>query len=247
MVQFLFRHTDSRKAELNETLDRHLNEGAMTPKEAESLRGRVIWFESFLFGRVAICRCMPLEKEPLATAPAQLLMENFDERWSFSGTELRMHGPPIEISAATGEVLLVFSDGAYEEASDHSGTVGGVLYSEVGVPLAFFSELVPQKLIDRYLEILATLFIQWSLWRLLYLFCFGLSFFLTGMSDDANRIIKLYVNEEVKVFWKPWFGRVPAHSNPADAPSRLHTSDLIARGVEHHEVPWDVCFFGSKI
>ena len=48
-----FRHTESRKAELNETLDRHLNEGAMTPKEAESFRGRLKWFESFLFGRVA--------------------------------------------------------------------------------------------------------------------------------------------------------------------------------------------------
>ena len=57
--------------------------------------------------------------------------------------------------------------------------------------------------------------------------------------DDANRIIKLDVDEEVTFCWKPWFGRVPSHSNPADAPSRLYTSDLIAQGVEHHEFPWD--------
>ena len=58
--------------------------------------------------------------------------------------------------------------------------------------------------------------------------------------DDANRIKKLYVNEEVKFFCKPWFGRVPTHSNPADAPSRLQISDLISEGVEHHEFQWDM-------
>ena len=49
-------------------------------------------------------------------------------------------------------MLFVFSDGAYEESSEHPGTVGGVLYSEMGVPLAFFSEIVPKKLLDRSLE-----------------------------------------------------------------------------------------------
>ena len=44
-----------------------------------------------------------------------------------------VNGPPIEISAATGEVLFVFSDGAFEESSEHPGTVGGVLYSGSGV------------------------------------------------------------------------------------------------------------------
>ena len=63
-----------------------------------------------------------------------------------------VNGPPIEINAATGEVLFVFCDAAFEESPEHPGTVGGVLYSGSGVPMAFFSEVVPQTLINRYLE-----------------------------------------------------------------------------------------------
>ena len=58
-------------------------------------------------------------------------------------------------------------------------------------------------------------------------------------SDDANRIIKLYVDEELKSSWKPWFGRVPTHSNPADAPSRLDTSGLEGAGVRKFSFDWN--------
>ena len=253
-----FKHTDSRKAELNETLDRHLNEGAMTHKEAESLRGRLMWFESFLFGRVANPSLHVIGKRATSS----------DNSTSFTG-ELRraleffrdrvVNGPPIEISAATGEVLLVFTDGAFEEMSEHPGTVGGVLYSEAGIPLAFFSEVVPQKLLNKYLEssrdpiylveLLGAL-VSILLWAKLFPHRYVVSYIDNEASraalikawsqvDDANRIIKLYVNEEVNFFWEPWFGRVPTHSNPADAPSRFHISELISRGVEHHEFQWD--------
>ena len=42
-----FCHTEARKAELDETITRHLETDRMTQKEAEVLRGRLIWFESF--------------------------------------------------------------------------------------------------------------------------------------------------------------------------------------------------------
>ena len=147
-----FKHTDSRKAELNETLDKHLtmNEGSMTPKEAESLRGRLIWFESFLFGRVANLSLHVVGKRAISNSANTTIDGELRRALEFFRDRV-VNGPPIEISAATGEVLFVFSDGAFEESSKHPGTVGGVLYSEVGVPLAFFSEIVPQKLIDRYL------------------------------------------------------------------------------------------------
>ena len=254
-----FKHTDSRKAELNETLDKHLNEGSMTPKEAESLRGRLIWFESFLFGRVANLSLHVVGQRAVRSSANTTIDGELRRALEFFRDRV-VNGPPIEISAATGEVLFVFSDGAFEESSKHPGTVGGVLYSEVGVPLAFFSEIVPQKLIDRYLEnsrnpiysvqLLGAL-VSILLWAKLFPHRYVVSYLdneaaraalikAWSQVDDANRIIKLYVNEEVRFFWKPWFGRVPTHSNPADAPSRLDTSDLIARGVEHHEFQWDM-------
>ena len=253
-----FKHTDSRKAELNETLDRHLNEGAMTHKEAESLRGRLIWFESFLFGRVANLSLHVIGKRATGSDNNTSLTGELRRALEFFRDRV-VNGPPIEISAATGEVLLVFTDGAFEEMSEHPATVGGVLYSETGIPLAFFSEVVPQKLLNKYLEssrnpiylveLLGAL-VSILLWAKLFPHRYVVSYIDNEASraalikawsqvDDANRIIKLYVNEEVNSFWKPWFGRVPTHSNPADAPSRLQISELISRGVEHHEFRWD--------
>ena len=40
-----FKHTDARRTELEETLNRHLTTNSLSPKDAESLRGRLIWFE----------------------------------------------------------------------------------------------------------------------------------------------------------------------------------------------------------
>ena len=48
-----FKHTEARRSELEETLNRHLEGDRLSQKDAESLRGRLIWFESFLFGGIA--------------------------------------------------------------------------------------------------------------------------------------------------------------------------------------------------
>ena len=46
-------HTDSRVAELQQSLDEFLKEKKMSRKDAEKLRGRLQWFESFAQGRIA--------------------------------------------------------------------------------------------------------------------------------------------------------------------------------------------------
>ena len=48
----------------------------------------------------------------------------------------------------------------------------------------------------------------------------------------ANNILRLYVDDEMEHGWKPWFGRVPSHSNPADDPSRLIIDGLLKLNVE---------------
>ncbi len=64
-----------------------------------------------------------------------------------------LHGPPIEIRAAVGEVIHIFTDGAFEPETIHLGTVGGVIHSETGKRLGFFSEVVPPSLMKCYLSI----------------------------------------------------------------------------------------------
>ena len=58
-------------------------------------------------------------------------------------------------------------------------------------------------------------------------------------SIHANNILRLYVDDEMLHGWKPWFGRVPSHSNPADDPSRLIIDKLLKAGVIHDIFDWN--------
>ena len=50
----LVGHTASRKQELHDQLQVFLDANLVSPKEAERLRGRMIFFEGFTFGRMPI-------------------------------------------------------------------------------------------------------------------------------------------------------------------------------------------------
>ena len=77
-----------------------------------------------------------------------------------------LHGPPIEIRAALGQVIHVFTDGAFEPESEHAG---------------FFSEIVPQSLIDVYLTVSRTLYIWLSCWLHWWPRCCGAKIILSEM------------------------------------------------------------------
>ena len=49
---FTLEHTESRRSELVETLQELIGRGSATPKELERLHGRLIWFGSFVYGRM---------------------------------------------------------------------------------------------------------------------------------------------------------------------------------------------------
>ena len=51
--RFSVTHTEERRAELRECLGNIIQAGAISPKEAEGVRGRMLFFECFVFGRVA--------------------------------------------------------------------------------------------------------------------------------------------------------------------------------------------------
>ncbi len=46
-------HTDERRAELRETIQSILERNALSGKEAERLRGTMVFFDGYTFGRVA--------------------------------------------------------------------------------------------------------------------------------------------------------------------------------------------------
>ena len=65
-------HTPERSKELAENILGHLQTGTISSKEAERLRGRMIFFEGFAFGRVAcsavkaLGRCVDLKRHSIA-------------------------------------------------------------------------------------------------------------------------------------------------------------------------------------
>ena len=171
-----------------------------------------------------------------------------------------LHGPPIQIKAALGEVIDIFTDGAFEPESEHSGTIGGVLDLEAGVRLGFFSEIVPPALMDAYLtvskkpiylvELLAVL-VAAVLWRAEDPFGYVVNYIDNEASRSAltkawshvkfaNNILGKFVDLEMTSSWKPWFSRVPTYSNPSADPSRLKVSELTNSGVKRRFCSWQV-------
>ena len=145
-----------------------------------------------------------------------------------------LNGPPIEIRAAVGEVIHIFTDGAFEPELIKPGTVGGVTYSEKGERLGFFSEVVPIELMNIYLavsqnpiylvELLAAL-AAIAVWGDAYPHRYVVNYVDNEASRSAlieawssvryaNNIIGKYFELERKSSWKPWFSRVASFSNP---------------------------------
>lgn len=246
-----FKHTDARRAELDETLSRHLAENSLTSKEAESLRGRLIWFDSFLFGRIANLSLHEIGKRATDIGHQHKLTPGLRRSLEFFKDRI-VNGPPIKISKSVGETIFIFTDGAFEPQSSTPGTIGGVLYRQDGTVESFFSEIVPAQLMKFYLqqsdnpiyliELLAAL-VALKVWGPKFQRRFVVSFvdneasraaLIKAWSDvpAANNILRLYVDDEMEHGWKPWFGRVPSHSNPADDPSRLIIDGLLKLNVE---------------
>ena len=252
-----FKHTDSRRAELDESLSRHLAEDSLTSKEAESLRGRLIWFDSLLFGRIANLSLHEIGKRATDMGHQHKLTSGLKRSLEFFRDRI-VNGPPIKISKSVGETIFIFTDGAFEPQSSTPGTIGGVLYRQDGTVESFFSEVAPDQLMKFYLqqsenpiyliELLAAL-IALKIWGPKFQQRFVVSFIdneasraalIKAWSDvpAANNILRLYVDDEMEHGWKPWFGRVPSHSNPADDPSRLIIDGLLKMNGEHISFDW---------
>ena len=246
----LIKHTPERKRELIERLEEILTKGSLTPKEAESLRGRVQWYESYLFGRIANLAVHRIGKRALSNLASRdtKLDEELKSALSFL-KERVSHGLP----------LLIFTDGAFESDKD-SGSVGGILFDESGVPLRFFAEVIPDLLLKAlkeeaenpiYLIELLAAYLAIFLWGGLRPARYVVSYIDNEASRLAlikaysstelgNVIVQMFVRLEDSCQWKVWFGRVGSHSNPSDAPSRLQVKDLIEQGVFRDPVAWDV-------
>jgi hypothetical protein len=125
----------------------------LTPKEVESLKGRIQWYESYLFGRIANLAVHRIGKRVLSQPASRNTQLDAELKTALIFLKERINaGLPLELTAETENALLVFTDGAFESAQG-TGSVGGILFDDQGIPLRFFfAEQIPDLLMGSLMK-----------------------------------------------------------------------------------------------
>ena len=221
----------------------------LSPKEAEVLRGRLHWFNSYLFffGR-APCNAMhTLSKRAQGHDHDSRLCEDLRASLSILLNHLET-APPLTLRLTSGRNLYVFTDGSYEPDSDVRAGVGGLIVDGAGVPLRFFSDHLSNADLDVLLqesthpiyavELFFAVMIALSAWEDLLFDTFTVVFvdntaaqaaLIAGKSSTecGRRILQHVIDSEHRTANRTRFGWVPSYSNPSDPPSKLLGSSFI--------------------
>ena len=252
----LVGHTATRRAELVASLNDVLEKKLLSPKEAQRLRGRMIFFECYTFGRAAnlwlkqfgkFCR----DDHTVTLTEADLdVVLNLRDRVAV--------GRPVSISTSHLSTWLIFTDGAVEGV-EKVGSVGGLIVSPNHQILHHFGGTVPKDVMARLLlrskhpihevEILPIL-ISFLIWGELIRGAQVVHFLdnesarfalLKGAGETAVAQSLIFNITKCELEWqtRSWYSRVPSFSNPADDPSRDSFEWLISKGSTPSKIPWD--------
>ena len=251
-------HTESRKEELQHMLSDVLAKGSIDAKLAESLRGRMQWFETFAQGRVANSAVKKLGD--LAFTGTKRVQLNDKDRSSLLFLRDRiLNAPPLCIEKSTLETWIVFVDGACEGSDELVGSIGGVLMSPTGRLIHHFSSVAPESFMTACnyslnpiyeLELLPMLVsvLAWGhMWKGCQVVFYGdndaaRSSLIAGRSATqvGEKIISAFVELEFSLQIKSWFSRVPTSSNIADGPSRLDCTEVVGLGSVLTDLEWNL-------
>ena len=254
---FSIGHTDSRVSELSTCIAEILSKGSISSKEAERLRGRMQWFETFAFGRIANQLMRVLSKLASSNRYSLKLTDHDVVSLTFLKDRV-LTAPPVRISKVSMNRVLIFTDGACEGEDSSNGGVGGILINEWGVVISCFSEIVPSYFMEAFKEHSSHPIFELEIWPVLcsvlawssYLMSKQCVFYLDdeaaqgalvrGSSETsyAARMLSCFTDLEMKLQIKTWIARVPTSSNPADKPSRGDLSEMEQRGVAPVQILW---------
>ena len=139
-------HTDERKAELISKIDDILAEGWLESKEAERLRGRMVFYEGYTFGRVANAAIKNLSRFCLEKGGRSKLDSSIQSSLLLLRDRV-LSAPPLKIGKPLTTTWIVFTDGACSP-DEKMGSVGGLLIAPNGTCSCYFSEAVPSTVLD---------------------------------------------------------------------------------------------------
>ncbi|CAE7253337.1 NaCP60E [Symbiodinium sp. CCMP2592] len=244
----LVGHTDKRRDELCTALNEVLERGEMEPRPFERLKGRMVFFEGYSFGRVSNQAVRTLSRACKHKNSAVPLNALHRSALQFL-IERTKSAEPLQVQPCLRATWILFTDGACE-AEKSWGGIGGVLFAPNGSCAGYFGESVPDELMKQLLSFsknpifeleIASILIAYELWKGLIqgaqLVCYldneGARYSCircfadtSSVADDWVRGI-LHLESQVRV--NVWYGRVPTASNIADGAEALQVqvaSDL---------------------
>ena len=259
--QVTIGHTETRVKEFCQALEAIEQSGVMSLKDAEKLRGRLQWFETFAGGRVAqqalrnLSRMSSTGRKSESLTLAELNTIHFLRKRVICA-------PPTRISATSLQTWLIFIDGACEGENTKVGSIGAVLINPGGAAVEFISERVPDQWMAKFLSLSTHPIFKLELlpvWIALVEWEGHLSeaqcvFYLdneaakaslvngASMQDNGAEIVQAFVYSEMKVQVKVWFARVPTSSNISDGPSRFDVEEMEKYQVRRRTIHWQDLF-----
>ena len=249
------RHTPERVEELRQAIDRTLADDKLSSMDAESLRGRLHWFSSYLFGRKA-CSAIKVVGARARGHDLGVRLSPFLRDAVVFLKDHALHAKPITLGPKSLTTYLVFTDGSLE---GDEASIGGILCHHQGHPLSFFSEKLDQSLVKSLKEKSAHPIFQVELlgvWASLKIWGKRVceSFSIIYLDNEAakgalvkgssstrrgNSLVDSILEMEEGRWIRAWFARVPTSANPADPSSRGCDEHLLSSGIPRVRVDVD--------
>ena len=227
-----------------------LDKGGLPSRERDSLRGKLQFLERHIFGRAG--RLVMRSIDSWRRGEAGFLQLDDEGRILLEAVVVWLRNSAPRAIAPTDErpPLLIFTDGAEEEGENPVIACGGLMLDPLDGAREFFAEPIPTSLLDEWkaqgnvkviaqIELLPVLVAK-QLWRsrvklrrvLLFIDNEVAKYACVSMFSESlhsRRILKAIIHEELSTQSWTWYSRVPSHSNPADAASRLKPAIMVTK------------------
>ena len=253
--RFTVGNTSSRKEEIGAKIDSILGGDELEPAVAESMRSRLLFAEAQIYGRHAKIALQTIGQVGLSKRICKPLKPEVRRALTWMRHRV-LHAAPRTIETSHRKVFYLFLDGACAPSSNNeewSGTsVGAVLADSHGDILRFFGHVISPDLVASWGRRHKTQytfeaeFLPYTLcllvWKELLCDCALFAFIdneaaraswisASAHSEVARHFIHHGTAMEADLDVRPFFARVPTHSN-GDDPSRGRFSLLLSLGAE---------------
>lgn len=256
----IVRNKVTRIQQLTDEVNEVLRSGCLTVSHASSLRGKLQYTETHTFGRALAAHTRTLLNRACGKDRGEEVSDELAKELRWIKIFLKLSKPRLIRAGMSENRAVIFTDACLED-NDQVGGLGMVtFFSTFGkvVNTIFMSEKTPTPLMSvwqlRTPKIISTLelFAAVASVERLASEIQGLRVFLFVDNEAARAsLISMYspikvhatllsklsqIVQDHSIFL--WVARVPSPSNPSDEPSRMKTSNLIAKGVARVRVKW---------